>query len=362
MRRTLMVLVAVAVLSIPACKSEPPKTAAPDKGAGTENMESPLETAHGLMGMFGVLPAAFESADNPQTDAKVALGRKLYYDKRFSKNHDISCNTCHLLDRYGVDGTPTSKGHKGQLGPRNSPTVYNTAGQFVQFWDGRAANVEEQAKGPVLNPVEMAMPDAEYVLRTLRSIPGYVEEFAAVFPGEGDAITFDHFAQAVGAFERKLVTPGRWDAFQGGRDEALTEVELIGLRTFVDTGCTTCHMGPLVGGTMYHKLGLVEPWPKTDDQGRFQETKSEADRMMFKVPQLRNIAKTGPYFHDGSTADLSEAVKLMARHQLGKKLDDGQVRTIIAWLDSLTGDLPVDLIQEPTLPEAGPETPAADPS
>lgn len=309
---------------------------------------------------FGPLPENFDKPDT--TPAKVELGRVLYFENRLSKNQELSCNSCHGLDTFGADGKKTSPGHKGQLGSRNSQTVYNAAGHVAQFWDGRAADVEEQAKGPVLNPVEMAMPSEAAVVAVLKSIPGYLEMFQKAFPGQEDPITYNNMAAAIGAYERKLVTPSRWDDFLKGQTSALSETEKKGLKTFIDSGCTTCHNGPLVGGSMFMKLGLVKPWPNTKDKGRGDLTKNAADDMVFKVPSLRNISKTGPYFHDGSVATLDEAIKLMALHQVGRELTEGDVKSIAIWLETLNGSAPAELIKKPTLPESGPTTPAADPN
>ena len=312
---------------------------------------------------FAQLPASMTTTDHPASEAQVALGRMLYFDKRLSKNQDIACNSCHGLDTYGVDGQPTSLGHKGQQGGRNSPTVYNAAAHIAQFWDGRAADVEAQAKGPVLNPIEMAMADAAAVETLLKTIPGYVAAFAAAFPDAGDAaVSFDHMATAIAAFERGLVTPSRWDAYLGGDANALIAEEKQGFVTFVQTGCSSCHSGALVGAAMYQKVGVVAPWPDLKDTGRFEVTKQESDRGVFKVPSLRNIEKTGPYFHDGSVSELPEAVKRMARHQLGKELDDATTAAIVTWLKSLTGTLPIAYVAAPTLPESGPTTAKPDPS
>lgn len=307
--------------------------------------------------MFAPLPAVMESAANPITEEKVTLGRMLYYENRLSKAQEVSCNTCHLLDQYGVDGHPVSEGHMGKVGDRNAPTVYNAAGQFVQFWDGRAPNVEEQAKGPVMNPVEMAMPSEAYVLGVLKSIPDYVAAFKKAFPADKEAVTFNNMALAIGAFERKLVTPDRWDKFLKGDLSALSNEEKAGFNKFIEVGCPTCHIGPYVGGQMYQKTGLLKPWPNQKDQGRFRVTGQESDKMMFKVPQLRNIEKTGPYFHDGSVSALDQAVTMMADYQLGKQLQPEETASIVAWLKTLTGDLPAEFIKEPELPASGPKTP-----
>jgi len=288
--------------------------------------------------IFKVLPAEALNPANPITQPKIDLGRKLYYETRISQGGKISCNSCHDLENYGVDGKPTSPGHEGKLGGRNSPTVYNAALHFRQFWDGRAADVEEQAKGPILNPIEMGMPSAEMVVEKLQSIPEYEPMFRAAFPGEANPITYDNLGLAIGAFERRLMTPSRFDAFLGGDPSVLTPAELNGLKTFLDVGCTACHNGVVIGGNSFQKLGLVRPY-ETKDLGRFDVTKVESDKMVFKVPSLRDIAKTGPYFHDGSVKSLEDAVRLMASHQLGQDLSQQQVASIVTFLNSLTGEI-----------------------
>ncbi len=307
-------------------------------------------------------PLKAPAAPTGVEEAKALLGQQLFHDARLSKNHDVSCNSCHTLTKYGVDGEPTSLGHKGQRGGRNSPTVLNAAGHLAQFWDGRAPDVEAQAKGPVLNPVEMAMPSAEAAVATLRSMPEYVESFKRAFPGAAEAITYDNFGAAVGAFERQLVTPSRFDKFLEGDDAALTAAERAGLDLFVEVGCAGCHSGALLGGGMYQKVGLVKPWPRQQDQGRFDLTKQEADRMFFKVPSLRNIERTAPYFHDGQTATLEEAVRLMGAHQLGRDLSDEQVSSLVTFLKTLTA-LPAERwLKTPALPKSSASTPKPDPT
>jgi len=309
---------------------------------------------------FQPSPDVMASTSNPITEEKVALGRMLYYEPRLSKSQEISCNSCHMLDKYGVDSQPTSDGHKGKTGDRNSPTVYNAAGHMAQFWDGRAANVEEQAKGPVMNPIEMAMDTEEEVLVVLKSMPEYVALFKAAFPGEKDPVTYDNMARAIGAFERKLTTPSRWDKLLAGDQNALTAEEKAGFRAYYEAGCQTCHAGAYVGGGSYQRLGMVEAWPDTSDPGREKVTKSDADRMVFKVPSLRNIDRTGPYYHNGKVATLAEAVSTMAQYQLGKTLTDAQVQSIVTWLGTLTGDLPAGYIKEPVLPKSTAKTPKPD--
>jgi cytochrome c peroxidase len=256
-----------------------------------------------------------------------------------------------------VDNEPTSDGHKGQKGDRNSPTVYNAAGHFVQFWDGRAANVEEQAKGPVLNPVEMAMPGEKQVVAVLKSMPDYVAAFKKAFPEDKDPVTYDNMAKAIGAFERKLVTPARWDKFLGGDQTALTDEEKTGFNAFVAAGCQTCHAGTLLGGNLYQKLGAAKPYPDASDPGRAKVTKADSDKMFFKVPSLRNVEKTGPYFHNGKLTTLDQAVTHMAEYQLGKQLAEADIKSILIFLNALTGEIPSEYIKEPALPKSTEKTP-----
>lgn len=318
------------------------------------------EIAPARLKIFKPLPETMDSQKNPITAAKVDLGRMLYYENRLSKSQKFSCNSCHLLDQYGVDNQPTSEGHKGKRGDRNSPTSYNAAGHIAQFWDGRAADVEEQAKGPVMNPVEMAMPDEKTVIATLSSMPEYVALFKKAFPGEAQPLTYDNMARAIGAFERKLVTPSRWDKFLKGDATALTDAEKAGFNRFYDAGCATCHNGAYLGGAMYQKAGVAKPWPSQTDPGRLAATKNEKDRMFFKVPSLRNIEKTWPYFHDGSVKSLDVAVRMMAEHELGKPLSKEDVASIGTFLKALTGEVPRDYIKPPKLPAATAKTPKPD--
>lgn len=355
----------LSVVFAAACASEPPPPPPPPPAPAKPEPSAEEVKAAALLSsakaVFQPLPVFMEKGGVRPTDDQIALGRTLYYETRLSKSQTISCNSCHDLARFGVDGQPTSPGHKGQLGGRNSPTSLNAALHIAQFWDGRAADVEAQAKGPVLNPIEMAMKDEASVVAVLKSIPAYEEMFRKAFPDQPDPITYDHMADAIGAFERGLVTPAPFDRFLDGDLKALNADQQAGLATFMSSGCTACHNGVGVGGAGYFKLGQAVPY-ETADQGRFELTKNEADRFMFKAPSLRNVTKTGPYFHDGSITTLESAVTLMGKHQLGRDLDAKAVGEIVAFLGALEGTVNADYVKAPELPPAGPTTPKADPS
>ena len=318
-----------------------------------------VEINSDALAMFAPLPPAMTSPDNPETEAKVKLGRMLYYEPRLSADQKISCNTCHALDSYGAEPMPVSVGFKNQHGTRNAPTVYNAAGHFVQFWDGRASTVEEQAKGPITNPIEMGLPSSSVAVQVLKSIPEYQDLFHLAFPNDKDPVTYDNMALAIGAFERGLVTPARWDAFLKGDQSAITDAEKAGFNTFASVGCQWCHNGAYVGGGQYQKLGVMVPWPNQKDRGRYQVTKDEVDVMVFKVPSLRNVEMTAPYFHDGSVATLSQAIRQMGAHQRGAQLSDAQVKSIATWMKCLTGPIPTSYIAPPALPKSTPQTPPA---
>jgi cytochrome c peroxidase len=236
----------------------------------------------------------------------------------------------------GVDNEPTSPGAFGKRGGRNSPTVLNAGFHMAQFWDGRAADLAAQAKGPILNPGEMAMPSEEEVVKKLSAVPEYPKAFAKAFPADAKPITYDNIAKAIAAFERTLVTHDRFDDFLKGNDSALNSAEINGLNTFVSTGCIACHNGPLLGANSYQKMGAVNPYSNTEDIGRASVTKSDDDKFKFKVPSLRNIALTAPYFHDGKSPNLEDAVRQMAWLQLGRKLEDSDAKSIAVFLSALS--------------------------
>lgn len=298
---------------------------------------------------FAPLPAAAVNPDNPVTAAKVDLGRRLYFDPRLSKSGKLSCDSCHDLERYGVDNLPTSPGDRGKHGERNSPTVLNAALHVAQFWDGRAADVEEQAGMPVVNPVEMAIPGEEYLVDRLNRDAGYREAFAEAFPEQEDPLTFTNVRLALGAFERTLLTPSRFDHFLRG-DAELAPEERQGLEIFITLGCAACHNGATLGGHIFRKFGIAEPyWELTGservDEGRIEVTGEEDDRCVFKVPSLRNVEKTWPYFHDGSVATLEEALQVMAKLQIGAELSPTQLSRLAAFLGTLTGELPPEALE-----------------
>jgi len=285
---------------------------------------------------------------------KVELGKKLWFEPRLSRSGLLSCNSCHNLATGGADNLPASLGHKWQQGPINSPTVLNAKFNLAQFWDGRSKDLKEQAGEPIKNPVEMASTH-EAVVRVLGSIPEYGAWFKAAYGSE--KITMDQVTDALAAFEETLVTPdSRFDLWLKGDGQSLSEAEKTGYRLFKDKGCIACHAGIGAGGTSYQKFGIVKPYEKdTKTLGRYEVTKKEQDRYVFKVPLLRNIALTAPYFHDGSTWDLAESVAIMAEYQFGIPVSREEALEITAFLHTLTGKQPA--IQYPILPPSTVKTP-----
>jgi cytochrome c peroxidase len=320
---------------------------------------APVEIDRALLVQFSKLPDTFEAAENPITKEKSELGRALYFDTRLSKSHDVSCNSCHNLDTFGVDNKQTSEGYKGKKGRRNAPTVYNAAGHFVQFWDGRAKTVEEQAKGPALHHNDAQASD-KTVVATLASMPGYADLFKKAFPTDKSPVSIENVARAIGAFERTLSVSSRFDRYVAGDEDAITEPEKAGLKKYLDLTCTTCHAGSLHGAMEYKKLGQARPWPNANDLGRYEVTKVESDKQMFKTSSLRNVAKTAPYLHDGSVATLEEMIKLMAAHQVGKSISDDDATSVAAFLGALTGEPTAEMRRKPVLPESTAKTPKPD--
>ena len=288
--------------------------------------------------IFGPMPKKMAGSEN-DTPEMIALGEKLYFDSILSINDSQSCNSCHILDNNGpgADNLPVSPGAKDKKsGERNTPTVLDAGFQFAQFWDGRAENLEEQAKGPILNDIEMAMENEEEVVKKLSSSEEYKELFKKAFPHNEEPVTYDNLATAIASFERTLITHNRFDEFVAGKSDALTNEELIGYELFVNTTCIFCHNGPLLGGKMYQKTGVVHPYDDTEDMGRYDITGEEKDKYLFKVPVMRNVAITKPYFHDGKVETLEETVKIMAKIQLDKDLSDEDTEYIVKFLKALT--------------------------
>lgn len=289
----------------------------------------------------------------PQQEAKIELGKMLWFDPRLSLSGKVSCNTCHDLSTNGADTKPLSIGYAGRKGTVNSPTVFNAEKQIAQFWDGRAKTLAELATGPITNPLEMAM-TPELAEGVIRSIPGYRPYFEKAFGSKNP--TFSEIAEALAAFETTLTTPNApFERYLKGDKNALTQQQIDGLKLFRRSGCIRCHSGNLLGGTSFQKVGSVRPYvTDNSSKGRMDVSGKPWDEMMFKVPTLLNVERTAPYFHDGAVKTLPDAVKKMADIQLDMNLSEKQVEEIVAFLESLNGELPK--IEKPTLPPSGPET------
>lgn len=289
----------------------------------------------------------------PQQEAKIELGKMLWFDPRLSLSGKVYCNTCHDLSTNGADTKPLSIGYAGRKGTVNSPTVFNAEKQIAQFWDGRAKTLAEQATGPITNPLEMAM-TPELAEGVIRSIPGYRPYFEKAFGSKNP--TFSEIAEALAAFETTLTTPNApFERYLKGDKNALTQQQIDGLKLFRRSGCIRCHSGNLLGGTSFQKVGSVRPYvTDNSSKGRMDVSGKPWDEMMFKVPTLLNVERTAPYFHDGAVKTLPDAVKKMADIQLDMNLSEKQVEEIVAFLESLNGELPK--IEKPTLPPSGPET------
>ena len=293
-------------------------------------------------------------ADNPITPAKIELGKMLYFDPRLSVDGTISCNSCHNVMSDGGDGRPVGVGVRGQRGGRGSPTVWNSAFNTVQFWDGRAASLEDQAKGPLTNPGEMGMPNHDEVMKRVNLIPGYVTAFKKAFPKEQNPVSIDNLAKAIATYERTLVTPNSpFDKFIRGNKKSLTAQQVKGMKLVEEIGCTSCHTGENFSGEgMKMGEGNYQPFPQIpgskfdkmydllSDKGRYEVTKKDEDKNHWRVPTWRNVALTAPYFHNGKVKTLDEAVRVMGKTQLGMDLSDTQVAEIVSFLNSLTGEFP----------------------
>lgn len=367
-----LLMCASTLLVLAACKPNAPETAQPAStpapAAASQTAATPNVSAEDAallkqaQAIFKPLPTLAESqklTNHYFTDAQVKLGQQLWHEPRLSLANDISCNSCHGLSTYGVDNKPVSNGHKNLTGDRNSPTALNAFLLSSQFWDGRAKDVEEQAKGPLVNPVEMANADLDAVVKKVNEIPAYVEQFKTIYADkDGGKVTIDNIAHAIGAFERTLLTPSKWDNYLKGDVNALNEQERRGLKSFMNNGCIACHTGVNLSSDSFQKFGLVKG-PYWDylgkdvkkDEGLFEQTKKESDKQFFRVPGLRNVEKTAPYFHSGSVNELSEAVRIMAELQLGKDLSKEEIDDIVAYLKTLTGEIPAEALKVPELPK-----------
>lgn len=305
--------------------------------------------------IFSPLPQVMVSEKNSITSEKVKLGKTLFYESRISVDGTVSCIKCHPISLYGADGFKKSIGNNSKVNPRNAPTIFNAAAQISAHWIGNRTDVEDQAKQSVIGPPSFGLPSYEALEKKLKEIKGYNDLFKKAFPKEDNPITVDNFAKAVGVFERTLVTPSPFDAFLKGSKDILKEKEKRGLKTFNEAGCTACHSGQYMGGQMYQKFGIVEPYWKYSksemiDEGRYAVTKNELDKYLFKVPVLRNVAKTAPYFHDGSVDKLEDAILIMGKVQFGRDLTRPQIEDIISFLISLTGKISEDALKVPLLP------------
>ena len=323
-------------------------------GAADDPDRALLERANAL---FKPLPKDASTPERPLSAERVELGRMLFFETRVSTDGVISCAQCHQATLYGTDAMTTSTGNGGKKLPRNVPTVFNTALQFVQHYGGNRRDVEEQATRALVSPLAYGNADMAAAEARLRAIPGYRDLFARAFPGEAEPLTADNWGKAIGAYERTLLTPAPFDRFLEGDAGALDATARRGLDKFMTFGCSGCHNGVTVGGQMYQKFGLTQDYwtvtgSKNIDKGRFNDTKNEADTYIFKVQQLRNVARTPPYFHDGSVTELGDAVRIMGKLQLGRDLSTEDVGDIVAFLNSLTGETPAKFAQVPVLPSA----------
>ncbi len=345
MRQTLSALLLAAALV--------PALAAPPAGAESPDSKKLLDAAKA---MFQPLPPA-PVAKGPVETARVELGRRLFFEQRVSADGNVACAHCHLPEKQASDGLPKAIGVFGKENPRNAPSIFNAGLNVRQHWRGDRESLEEQAEKSLLGPASFGNPDHASAMNKLKAVPAYPGAFAKAFPDDKDPVNAKNWGAAIAAFERTLLTPSRFDAFLAGDAQALTPQELSGLRLFIDTGCAGCHNGVGIGGNSFRKFGVVEDYwtetgAKTPDKGRAEVTKSDADLYVFKVPMLRNVAKTAPYFHDGSVGDLSTAVAIMGETQLGKTLPANEVADIVAFLGSLTGPVPATYAPPEPFPDA----------
>ncbi len=322
-------------------------------GAQTEDLTGLLEQAREI---FKPLSKDMGTTEFPITEARAALGRMLFFDPRITIDANVACATCHQPALYGTDALPKSIGVQQRPHPRNAPTVLNAA-LSITHWRGDRENVEDQVIKALTSPISGGHPTEKAAADRVARIPGYVPAFKAAFPHDANPVTARNIAKAIGAYERTLVTPAPFDAYLAGNVQALSSAAEDGLQKFIETGCAACHQGVGVGGAMYTKFGLGEEyWKATGsqliDKGRIDVTNNPGDLYVFRVPSLRNVAMTPPYFHDGSVANLPDAVTVMARVQLGMDLSDVDTRAIVTFLESLTGALPETFRASPVLPSS----------
>ncbi|MBO9491229.1 c-type cytochrome [Endozoicomonas sp. G2_1] len=305
--------------------------------ANTSNASSQQEQLYqSALSLFAPLPEKMPGAEH-DTKAQIALGKKLYFETSLSLNNSQSCNSCHQLtgSGAGVDNLPVSIGALGSLGQRNAPTTWNAGLHFKQFWDGRADTLEQQAVLPLFDQKEMAMKSAEQIYQRL-SDNHYLPLFQTAYPDDKAPINLDNIAYALAAFQRTLISRDRFDQYLKGQHSALSTAEQRGLQLFIDKGCVACHSGATLGGQLFMRMGLVEPYPNTNDLGRAHVTGNRADSFVFKAPSLRNVMLTAPYFHDGAAKTIEQAITQTAKHQLGIRLSDSEVKAIKAFFHSLS--------------------------
>jgi cytochrome c peroxidase len=310
--------------------------------AGSEPPPLPVRARQ----FFAPLPARMDAPGLSPQPAQIELGRKLFYETQLSFNNTQSCNTCHDLMAYGQDGRPTSPGAVRGRGKRNAPSVYTAALHKAQFWDGRSSSVEDQARFPILNEIEMGMPSETLVEQRLRAVPEYRRLFARAYPHDLEPVRWERVLQAIGAFERGLLAPAPFDRYLQGEVAALDASQARGLEHFLRVGCVQCHQGPALGGDRLQKIGQRRPFP-CDDRGRAEATGQAQDEGVFKVPSLRNVSETGPYYHHGQVRRLEEAVQLMGQHELDVELTPQEVMEICDFLLSLKGQIPTDYVKPP---------------
>lgn len=315
-----------------------------------------IELLHNAQSTFGIIPSRIESKENPITQQKVRLGKMLFYDTRLSIDNTVSCAKCHFFGFYGTDGLPKSIGNNYKENDRNAPTVFNAAGQITQHWIGDRASVEDQASKSLTGKASFGNPDENSLIERIGKIKRYNSLFKKAFPHDKQPISAKNVGLAIGAYERTLVTPSAFDKYLEGNIRAIDRKAIKGLKLFMNNGCSSCHNGVYLGGNSYEKFGIFyNYWEYTGskkiDEGRINYTKDDADKYVFKVPTLRNIMRTAPYFHDGSVKNIRDVIKIMGKIQLDIELQENEIESIEAFLLTLTGKIPKDILTIPILPQ-----------